>query len=52
MTNNWVSHVRKFASEKGLSYGCALSDPECKRSYIRPEKSVKKQPKQNLIFPS
>lgn len=31
--NRWVEHVRKFASDNNLSYGCALSKPECKDSY-------------------
>jgi hypothetical protein len=33
MANAWVEHVRKFASKNGISYGCAVSDPECKASY-------------------
>jgi len=33
MANSWVEHVRKFASKNGISYGCAVSDPECKASY-------------------
>lgn len=35
MANAWVEHVRKFASKNGISYGCAVSDPECKASYHR-----------------
>jgi Na+-transporting NADH:ubiquinone oxidoreductase subunit NqrA len=26
-------HVKQFASHHGLSYGCALSNPQCKTSY-------------------
>lgn len=33
MVNKWVEHVRQFAKENGLSYGCALSTAECKASY-------------------
>ena len=33
MVNKWVEHVRRFAKEHGLSYGCALSTAECKASY-------------------
>jgi hypothetical protein len=35
MPNAWVIHVRKFAEENGLSYGCAMSTPECKATYKR-----------------
>jgi hypothetical protein len=31
--NLWVQHVKEFASTHGLSYGCALSNPQCKTSY-------------------
>ena len=31
--NRWVEHVRKFATDNNLSYGCALSKPECKETY-------------------
>ena len=33
MVNKWVEHVRQFAKENGLSYGCALSTAECRESY-------------------
>lgn len=29
----WVQHVRRFAAENNLTYGCALSDPRCKETY-------------------
>jgi hypothetical protein len=29
----WVQHIKDFAKEKGITYGCALSDPECSRTY-------------------
>jgi hypothetical protein len=35
MPNAWVEHVRKFASKNNMSYGCAVSDAECKASYHR-----------------
>lgn len=38
--NRWVEHVRSYASQHGLSYGCALSDPQCKASY-HSDKSIK-----------
>jgi len=34
MVNRWVQHIKKFANEHNLSYGCALSDPQCKATYI------------------
>ena len=33
MVNAWIEHVKKFSKKNGLSYGCALSMPECKASY-------------------
>jgi hypothetical protein len=33
MPNQWVDHVKKFAADNNLSYGCALSKPECKETY-------------------
>jgi len=33
MPNDWVIHVKKCAKEKGLSYMCAATDEECKRTY-------------------
>ena len=33
MTNPWVEHIKKYAKDNHLSYGCALSTPECKNTY-------------------
>ncbi len=33
--NPWVEHVKQFSRQKGVSYGCAVSDPECKASYVK-----------------
>ena len=33
MPNKWVEWVRSYANRNGLSYACALSQPECKDSY-------------------
>ena len=41
MPNAWVIHVKKFASENNKSYGCAISDPECKSNY----KKINRKPK-------
>jgi hypothetical protein len=41
MPNNaWVNHGEQYAATNKLSYGCALSLPDCKSSY----KSNKKEP--------
>lgn len=39
----WTDHIKKFAAAKGISYGCALSDPEASASYAAtkaPKKAV------------
>lgn len=33
MPSAWVDFVKKFAAKKGISYGCAMSDPACKAGY-------------------
>jgi hypothetical protein len=33
MSNNWISFVKDFASKNNLSYGSAMSAPECKTQY-------------------
>ena len=33
MPNNWVSFVKDYASKNNLSYGCAMTKPECKSQY-------------------
>ena len=45
MVNAWVSFVKKWASDNNMSYGCALSKPECSQSYraTRPPKLSKKE---------
>lgn len=44
MSNPWVIHVKKYASDNNLSYGCAMTQPACKASYIKPsvDKKVSK----------
>lgn len=51
MPNAWVMHVKKWAAENNKSYGCAVSDPECKATYRKPIKEkplTKKQKQKNL----
>lgn len=33
MANRWIEWVKSWASKKGISYSCALSQPECKIEY-------------------
>ncbi len=44
MPNAWVMHVKKWSAANNKSYGCAVSDPDCKSSYKKPVKE-KKPPK-------
>ncbi len=32
MPNAWVEHIKKYAKDNNVSYGCALSMPDCKES--------------------
>ena len=44
MTNPWVEHIKKYAKDHNLSYGCALSTPECKNTYSKASSKSKKKP--------
>ena len=46
MTNPWILHIKAFASKNNITYGCALSDPQCKSSYKKgaPSKIVASSP--------
>lgn len=33
MATRWTDWIRKFASDNNMTYGCALSDPECSKTY-------------------
>jgi hypothetical protein len=48
MVSAWVEHIRDFARRKSMTYGCALSDPECRAEYHakRPPKLNKKEKKE------
>ena len=39
MVNAWVEHVKKYAKENNISYGCAIS--EAKASYVKVDKKAK-----------
>jgi hypothetical protein len=45
MPNKWIEHVKAFASKNNLSYGCAISKPECKSSYQKAPKPPSKSRK-------
>jgi len=40
-TNKWIEHVKDFAKKNSVSYGCAISMPECKASYKTGETQAK-----------
>jgi len=44
----WTEHIKSFAKEHNMSYGCALSNPACSASYRekRPQKLNKKEKKE------
>ena len=33
MPSKWIDHIKSYAKQHGLSYGCALSDPNCSKTY-------------------
>lgn len=33
MTNKWIQHVKEFAKNNNISYGCALTHPDIKKGY-------------------
>jgi hypothetical protein len=41
MANPWVEHVKKYAKDNNISYGCAMSMSEVKASYTPKQKVVK-----------
>jgi hypothetical protein len=45
MPNKWITFVREWSNKNNMSYGCALSKPECSAEYRRknPKKLTKKQ---------
>jgi hypothetical protein len=54
---NWVSFVKEFATNKGITYRQALKDSECKETYHKQkgeQNEVKKRPstKQSKTFES
>lgn len=44
MANRWVQFVKEYASKNNMSYGCAVSKPECKAEYRKKYGDTKKLP--------
>jgi hypothetical protein len=40
MATKWVEHVKEFASKKGISYGDAMKNDECKKIYQSTKKDI------------
>jgi hypothetical protein len=40
--NRWVAHIKKFAKDNNLSYGCAMTDPKIRDGYTPAPKKGKK----------
>jgi len=45
MPNKWTEHVKQWAKDHGSTYGCSISDPECKREYALKYPKVVKEKK-------
>ena len=43
MPNKWIEHVKKYAKDNNLSYGCTLTCPNLKNDYIPVVKLSKKE---------
>jgi hypothetical protein len=50
MVNKWVEHVKQFAKQNGLSYGCALSTAGCRESYQSSKKASPKATKTTAAY--
>jgi hypothetical protein len=48
MVSQWILHIKDYAQRHNLSYGCALSKPECRAEYREkyPKPLTKKQQKE------
>ena len=49
MSNKWIEHVKKFAKDNGVSYGCAMSNPRLKDGYTPSVKMTSREKKQKKI---
>jgi len=46
--SDWVKFIKKFANENNLSYGCALSNPNCSKMYKEFKMNKQKKTKQYI----
>ena len=47
MVNAWIEHVKNYAKENNISYGCAIS--QAKDSYVKKGKKTKEQEEEENI---
>ena len=40
MATKWTEHVKDFSKQKGISYGEAMKNEECKKMYQSSKKSI------------
>jgi hypothetical protein len=45
----WVAWVKEFAKNNNISYGCAVSDPDCKAGYKQSKIDAKNPPKKKKL---
>lgn len=38
--SKWVNHVKEFSKQKGISYGEAMKNEECKKTYNSSKKDI------------
>ncbi len=50
MPNAWTNHVKNYARENNLTYGCAINEPRCKASYKKPVKQQPASPPETKTF--
>lgn len=48
MPSKWIEHIKAFAAKNNLSYGCALSDPECRATYTPVKKTTQKKERETM----
>lgn len=46
MANKWIEHIRTYAKNKNISYSCAVSDPDCSKTYKEKQAKTKAEPKE------
>ena len=48
MPSKWIEHIKAFAAKNNLSYGCALSDPQCRATYTPVKKTTQKKERESM----